>query len=145
MSDVTVDLSALITEGSYIYIESAMVDGNQLTLNYNNEMSPIVVDLQEQSLTNSCIDSVAINKRTLTFSYNTQNPAIQIDLPAPESSELRPYLLIEDGTFINNAVLEANDDLVLSYNKSDMSDVTVDVSALITEGSYIYIESAMVD
>ena len=72
-------------------------------------MSPIVVDLQEQSLTNSCIDSVAINKRTLTFSYNTQNPAIQIDLPAPESPDLRSCLLNEDDTFINNAVLEAND------------------------------------
>mgnify|MGYP002809654555 CR=1 FL=1 len=69
MSDVTVDVSALITEGSNIYIESAMVDGNQLTLNYDNEMSPIVVDLPEQNLTNSFIGSIAINKRTLTFSY----------------------------------------------------------------------------
>ncbi len=61
----------------------------------------------------------------------------------PDLQDLSPYLRIEDDTFINNAVLQSNNELVLSYNWQDWADVTVDLSWLITEGSNIYIDSAI--
>ncbi len=63
----------------------------------------------------------------------------------PDLQDLSPYLRIEDDTFINNAVLQSNNELVLSYNWQDWADVTVDLSWLITEGSNIYIDSAILD
>ena len=63
----------------------------------------------------------------------------------PGLQDLSPYLRIEDDTFINNAVLQYNNELVPSYNRQDWADVTVDLSWLITEGSNIYIDSAILD
>ena len=88
-------------------------------LGYNNDVSPIVVDLPQQVFSDTFIGSVTKNENTVTFGYNTQRPDALIDLPVPDLQDLSPYLRIEDDTFINNAVLQSNNELVISYYWQD--------------------------